>query len=86
MGRVIPSVALIVAFSIPIFSQAIGSAQASFEVATIKLQGFQRPRLSDPASPSIFTAIQEQLGLRLEPLKVPADFIVIDHVERPTPN
>jgi len=47
---------------------------------------FQLPRSSDPASPSIFTAIQEQLGLRLEPLKVPADFIVLDHVERPTPN
>jgi uncharacterized protein (TIGR03435 family) len=47
---------------------------------------FQPPRASDPASPSIFTAVQEQLGLRLEPLKVPADFLVIDHVERPTPN
>jgi uncharacterized protein (TIGR03435 family) len=47
---------------------------------------FQPPRASDPASPSIFTAIQEQLGLRLEPVKVPADFLVIDHVERPTPN
>jgi uncharacterized protein (TIGR03435 family) len=47
---------------------------------------FRFPRPSDPDAPSIFTAIQEQVGLRLEPLKVPADFIVIDHVERPTPN
>jgi uncharacterized protein (TIGR03435 family) len=35
--------------------------------------------------PSIFTAIQ-QLGLRLEARKIPIDVLVIDHVERPSPN
>jgi uncharacterized protein (TIGR03435 family) len=38
------------------------------------------------AGPSIFTAVQEQLGLRLESAKLPVECLVIDHVERPSPN
>ena len=43
-----------------------------------------------PSTPAetvpLFTAIQEQLGLRLERRKTSVEMFVIDHVERPTPN
>jgi len=36
--------------------------------------------------PTLFTAIQEQLGLKLEPAKEPVPVLVIDHIDLPTPN
>jgi uncharacterized protein (TIGR03435 family) len=36
--------------------------------------------------PDLFTAIRQQLGLKLEATKAPADVLVIDHVEKPTGN
>jgi uncharacterized protein (TIGR03435 family) len=37
-------------------------------------------------APDLFTAIQQQLGLKLDSMKTPVDVIVIDHVERPSEN
>jgi uncharacterized protein (TIGR03435 family) len=36
--------------------------------------------------PSVFTAIQEQLGLRLEGKKLPIDVLVVDHISKPSAN
>jgi uncharacterized protein (TIGR03435 family) len=41
---------------------------------------------ANSVAPSIFTAIQEQLGLKLESTKAPVSVLVIDHVERPSAN
>jgi len=44
------------------------------------------PSPTDGSTVSLFTAIQEQLGLRLEVKRKPVEVIVVDHIERPSPN
>jgi uncharacterized protein (TIGR03435 family) len=51
-------------------------------------RSFDRDRFPsiDPSGPSVFTAVQEQLGLKLESRKGEGSVLVIDHVEHPIEN
>ncbi len=44
------------------------------------------PPAQDAAAPTLFTALQEQLGLKLQPSKAEIEMFVVDQVELPTDN
>ena len=59
------------------------------EVFDLKLEWTREDPFGEPgasASPAIFTALQEQLGLKLESTKEPVETLVIDRAERPAEN
>ena len=66
------------------FTQALSTALVDFlwQGATVGALLWM-PSL-DPNGPSIFTAVQEQLGLKLDAQRAPVDVLVIDRVHRPT--
>ena len=56
---------------------------------TLRYHGIRRSdRAADDMDkvPPLDRAIQEQLGLKLEPTKAPERFLVVDHIEKPSEN
>jgi uncharacterized protein (TIGR03435 family) len=62
-----------------------GSYRVKMDYDSRTLRATDTPPSPD-SPPSIFTALQEQLGLKLEAAKVPHETLIIDHIERPTEN
>jgi uncharacterized protein (TIGR03435 family) len=50
-----------------------------------RLEWVQDPN-ADVTGASLFTALQEQLGLKLESTRTPAPAVIIEHIERPSEN
>jgi uncharacterized protein (TIGR03435 family) len=57
-----------------------------FELRWTPDTGAGIPGAADPDTPGLFTALEEQLGLRLEPARAQVEVMVIDRFERPTEN
>jgi uncharacterized protein (TIGR03435 family) len=62
----------------------LGEKRFDFELKWSSDQ--EAPADGGSTGPSIFKALEEQLGLKLEPAKEPVDTFVVEHMERPSAN
>jgi uncharacterized protein (TIGR03435 family) len=68
----------------PAMMQLMAQARANARLAQVGQDSTPEVR---PNGPSLLRALQDQLGLRLEPKKGPVEFLVVDHIEKlPTDN
>jgi uncharacterized protein (TIGR03435 family) len=73
----------------PVVDQTGLRGEFNFMLTATSVKPFfagETPDSSENAPPGLFTAIQEQLGLKLEPAKASVECLVLDRVERPSAN
>jgi uncharacterized protein (TIGR03435 family) len=58
---------------------------ASWEVGGNPIEGIA-PRVVNPDAPSVFAAVEKQLGLKLEAKRIPVEFYYVSHIEKPSEN
>lgn len=70
----------------PVIDKTGLSGRYDFDLAFAPLGSSAPDAPSDPARPTFFVALEEQLGLKLQSTKGPLDVIVIDSIEQPVPD
>jgi uncharacterized protein (TIGR03435 family) len=71
----------------PVINRTGLAGEFQFELSWLQdMQAVAAAPAAANDGPSLFSALQEQLGLKLEPSRGPVEFLVIESVERPTPN
>ena len=70
----------------PVINKTGLTGRYDFDLSYVPGSGQLPPDDADTSAPSLFTAIREQLGLRLESAKGPVEVLVIDRIDRPSEN
>ena len=71
----------------PVINRTGLAGEFQFELSWLQdMQASPAAPAAANGGPSLFTALQDQLGLKLESSRGPVEFLVIESVERPTPN
>jgi uncharacterized protein (TIGR03435 family) len=66
----------------PVVDRTSLAGEFDFDLETTFAPASTNPA-PDAAAPSVFVALQEQLGLKLEPTRMPVKVLVVDSAERP---
>jgi len=70
----------------PVVDRTSLAGEFDFDLATTFAPASPNAATADNAPPSVFVALQEQLGLKLEPTKATVKVLVVDSAEHPTEN
>jgi uncharacterized protein (TIGR03435 family) len=89
VGENVPMAFIPVMFALelerPVEDKSSAGGNFDFELRWTRM-GEPEGNSEDASAPSLFTAVQEQLGLKLQPGKGPVWVIVVDHAEMPSEN